>query len=84
MHASQHAKYLPLTLVEVLCNNIKIRQGEDKSLLDYLSGFESKIGVIIRLFRKELADGFCKNNQAYWDLLTTDIAGQKALKEKEW
>ena len=37
MHVPQRAKYPPLTLVEVLSEFTKIKQGEKESLIDYLN-----------------------------------------------
>ena len=42
MHVPQRAKYPPLTLVEVLARYVKIRQGDNESLIDYLSRFKSE------------------------------------------
>ena len=37
MHTPERAKYPSLTLVEVLLNLLKIKQGDKEELIDYLS-----------------------------------------------
>ena len=43
MHVPQRAKYPPLTLVEILSNFLKVKQGDNESLLDYLSRYTSEV-----------------------------------------
>ena len=56
MHVPQRAKYPPLTLVEVLSEFTRVKQGEKESLFDYLNGFKSEVKIIKRLFGKGLTD----------------------------
>ena len=84
MHIPQCAKYPPLTLVEVLMSFLRIRQGENESLLDYLGRFKSETEVVTRLFGKKLVDGFTENKKEFCDLPATDTVAQNAVKEKEW
>ena len=84
MHVPQRAKYSPLTLVEVLMSFLRLRQGENESLLDYLGRFKSETKVVTRLFGKKLVDDFVENKKEYRDLPKTDIDAKKSLKEKEW
>ena len=46
MHVPQRAKYPPLTLVEVLSEFLKVKQGDKESLLDYLNRFKSEVEVV--------------------------------------
>ena len=39
MHTPERAKYPSLTLVEVLLNMLKVKQGDKEELIDYLSWF---------------------------------------------
>ena len=61
MHTPERAKYPALTLIEVLLSFLKVRQGDNKELLDYLSRFKSKRDIVMRLFSKRLLDGFTEN-----------------------
>ena len=60
MHVPKSARYPPLTLVEVLNNFLKVRQGDNESLLDYLGRFGSKVEIISRLLGRKLVDGYCE------------------------
>ena len=39
IHTPEKAKYLFLTLVEVLCSFLKVKKGENEELLEYLTRF---------------------------------------------
>ena len=58
MHTPMKAKYPPLTLVEVLISFLQIKQGNNESLLDYLSRFKSERNVMLGLVGKRLIDGY--------------------------
>ena len=60
MHVRQRYKYPHLTLVEVLSNFLRVRQGENESRLDYLNRFKSEVELTTRLFGKKLVDGYCE------------------------
>ena len=63
MHVPQKAKYPPLTLVEVPCNFMKVKQAENELLLDYMNRFKSETKVLTRLFVKRIVDGYAENQQ---------------------
>ena len=84
MHVPQHAKYPPLTLVEVLSEFTKIKQGEKELLIDYLNIFKSEVEIIKRLFSKGLTDGYTESKDEYKGLASTDEAGQKKMKSESW
>ena len=46
MHTSDRAKYPSLTMVEIMSNFLKCKQGGKESLLDYLSHFKSERDVL--------------------------------------
>ena len=50
MHTPEKAKYPALTLIEVLLSFLKIKQGDNEDLLDYLSRFKSERDIVKRLF----------------------------------
>ena len=51
MHTPERAKNPPLTLVEVLSSFLKLKQGDNEELLDYLSRFKSESGSGIKVIR---------------------------------
>ena len=83
MHTPMKAKYPPLTLVEVLISFLQIKQGDNESLLDYLSRFKSERNVMLGLVGKNIIDGYTERMSAYLDLAATDTAGQSRLKGEE-
>ena len=46
MHVPQRAKYPPLTLVEVLYEFLRVKQGDKEPLIDYLNRFKSEVEVV--------------------------------------
>ena len=80
MHTLEATKYPPLTLVEVLANFLKIKQGDKEDLLDYLSRFKSEMDVVFRLFGKGILDGFCEE-QAEYKVLTQEDSKKKFKQE---
>ena len=50
MHIPEHAKYLPLTLVEVLSSFLKLKQGDNEELVDYLARFKSEKEMVLTKF----------------------------------
>ena len=56
MHVPQRAKYPPLTLVEVLYEFMRVKQGGKESLIDYVNRFKSEVEVLKRLFGKGITD----------------------------
>ena len=65
MHTPEKAKYPALTLVEVLLSFLKIKQGDNEDLLDYLSQFKSERDIVKRLFRNKLIDGYIEGLPEY-------------------
>ena len=94
MHVPQRAKYPPLTLVEILASYMRIRQGKNEKLIDYLGRFKSETEVVIRMFGKGLVMGFTHQTKAYQEL--REVSGsdpearqqvkemQKEMEEKHW
>ena len=60
MHTPERAKYPPLTLVEVMLSFLKIKQGDNEELIDYLARFKSEMTIVYSLFGKGFLDGFCE------------------------
>ena len=52
MHVPQKEKYPPLTLVEVLCNFMRVKQAENESLLEYMSSFVRNQSVKVVVWQK--------------------------------
>ena len=73
MHNPERAKYPSLTLVEVLQNLLKTKQGDKEELLEYLSWFKSKRDIIYCLLRKGFLDYYAKNTQEYTNPMSDDI-----------
>ena len=84
MHVPQRAKYPPLTLVEVLCEFMKIKQGDKESLIDYLNRFKSEVEVVTRLFGKGITDGYAQSRQEYQDLPANELTAMAKLKSETW
>ena len=82
MYVPQKAKYPPLTLVEVLSNFIRLKQGDNESLLEYLNRFKGEAEVINRLLGKRLVDGYTEQLDEYTNAVDDDA--KKAVKLKEW
>ena len=82
MHTSMKAKYLPLTLIEVLYSFLNLKQGENEVLLDYLGRFKSERNVMLNLFGKKMLDGFAENTPEYLALTFGDTVGQANVKKK--
>ena len=53
VYVPQKAKYPPLTLVEVLSSFLKVKQGENESLMDYINRFKSKTDIVTRLLVRD-------------------------------
>ena len=83
MHTPMKAKYPPLTLVEVLISFLQIKQGDNESLLDYLSRFKSERNVMLGLVGKRLIDGYTERTPEYLALAVTDTAGKDLMKRQE-
>lgn len=81
MHTPEKAKYPALTLVEVLLSFLKVKQGDNKDLLDYLSRFKSERDIVMRLFDYKLINGFVENLPDYVNAV--DDAERKAVKSRE-
>ena len=82
MHTPECAKYPPLTLVEILLSFLKIKQGDNEDLIDYLSRFKSEMTVVFSLFGKKILDGFCKEQTEYKALVVDK--SKKSSKRKPW
>ena len=74
MHVPQRAKYPPLTLVEVLYEFMRVKQGDKESLIDYLNRFKSEVEVVKRLFGKSITDGYAEAKDEYKN--ATDDTGR--------
>merc|ERR1711884_955724 len=61
-----------LTTVEVLSNFLKCKQGDKKSLIDYLSRFKSERDIVFRIMGKSFLDGFAENSSDWNDRWTDD------------
>ena len=84
MNVLQRVKHPALTLIKVLARYTKIRQGENESLIDYLSRFKSETEVVTRMFRKNLISGIAKQTKAYRDIPDTNVNDQEEVIEKDW
>ena len=82
MHVPQRAKYPPLTLVEVLYEFLRVKQGDKESLIDYLNRFKSEVEVVKRLFGKSITDGYAEAKDEYKN--TTDDVVKKKVKKDSW
>ena len=65
IHTPEKAKYPSLTLVEVLCSFLRVKQGENEELLDYLSRFKTERDITFRLLGRGVIDGFTENLPEY-------------------
>ena len=65
MHVPMKSKYPPLTLIEVLCSFLAIKQGENEELIDYISRFKSEKSVLLGLMGTKFLDGFTENSLEY-------------------
>ena len=83
MHTPEKAKYPSLTLVEVLLSFLKVKQGDNEDLLDYLSRFKSERDVAMRLVGREFLDGYTERLEEYNNLPAGDADAQKTLKKRE-
>ena len=81
MHTPQKTKYPSLTVVKIITNFLRCKQGEKESLVDYLSHFESERDVLFHLRGKDFLDGFSEKCPGYAALSTSDE--EKAFKKKE-
>ena len=89
MHTPERAKYPQLTHIEMLCNFLKLKQGENESLLDYYSRFKSEKNVVENLIGKGLMDTYTKTTDEYQPLPSGAVIGvetneQKEVKKKNW
>ena len=81
IHTPEKAKYPSLTLIEVLLNFTKIKQGENEELIDYLSRFKTERDITFRLLGRGLIDGFTEKLPIY--LAAADDAARKEIKKNE-
>ena len=65
IHTPEKAKYPSLTLIEVLLNFTKIKQGENEELIDYLSRFKTERDITFQLLGRGLIDGFTEKLPIY-------------------
>ena len=66
MHTPEKVKYPVLTIVGIMANFLKCRQGEKDTLMDYLLRFKSERDIVNCLWGKMFLDVFVKN-LADWD-----------------
>ena len=77
----EKAKYPSLTLVEVLCSFLKVKQGENEELLEYLTMFKMERDINFLLLDRGVID--CFTEQLPDDLTEVDDAARKEVKMKE-
>ena len=82
MHVPQRAKYPPLTLVEVLYDFMRIRQGDKEPLIDYLNRFKGEVNVIKRLFGKSMTDAYAETKDDYKNAVDDDARAK--VKAESW
>ena len=58
IHTPEKVKYPSLTLVEVFCSFLKVKQGENEELVEYLSRFKTERDITCRLLGRGLIDWF--------------------------
>ena len=89
-HVNMRAVYPVLTLIESLARMMKVKQGDNAGLVNYLERFKSERNVMRSLFESRLLDSFVENTLEYQNLpLGTDLANQqldqkKAMMNKFW
>ena len=81
IHTPEKAKYPSLTLVEVLCSFLKVKQGENEELLECLSRFKTERDITFWLLGRGVIDGFTEKLPEY--LAAADDAARKEVKKKE-
>ena len=81
MHTPERAKYTSLTMVKILSNFLKCRQGEKESLMDYLSRFKSERDTVYQIMGKKFLDGFAESSPEWND--TWPDADKKSFRSKE-
>ena len=81
MHTPEKAKYPTLTLIEVLLSFLKIKQGDNEDLYDYLSRFKTERDIVMRLAGNNLIDGYIMGLPEY--LSATTDAERKQVKNTE-
>ena len=77
MHTPEKAKYPTLTLIEVLLSFMKVRQGDNEDLYDYLYQFKTERYIVMRLLGNNLMDGYIMNLPDYTGAV--DDNGRKAI-----
>ena len=65
MCTPERAKYPWLMLVEVLSSFLKLKQGDNEELLDYLERFKSEMEVVTKLFGSKFLDGYTEARVDY-------------------
>ena len=63
MHVSMKSKYPPLTLIDILCSCLAIKQWENWILIDYMIRFKSEKSVLLGLTSTKFLDWFTENSQ---------------------
>ena len=81
IHTPEKAKHPSLTLVEVLCSFLKVRQGENEEFLEYLTRFKNERDITFWLLGRGIIDGFTKTFPEY--LSAADDAARKQVKKEE-
>ena len=64
MHTPERAKHPTLTLLDVMLNFLKIKQGDNEDLIDYLTRFKSEMTIVFSLFGKKILDKSVRNRQS--------------------
>ena len=83
IHTPEKEKYPSLTLVEALCSFLKVRQGENEELVEYLSRFKTERDITFRLLGRGLIDGFSEKLPEYLAASDTEARG-KMSKKMSW
>ena len=81
IHEPKKAKYPSLTLVEVLCSFLKVKQGENEELLEYLTRFKTERDITFQLLGRGIIYGFTEKFLEY--LSAAENAERKQVKKNE-
>ena len=83
MHAPMRAVYPITILIETLDSLMKIKHGNNKSIINDLERFKSEKNTMTSLFGQKLLDRFIKNTQEYREfLLGSDLADRHVDSKK--
>ena len=84
MHVPIRSVYPVLRLIESLASMMKVKQGDNESLVNYLERFKSERNMTRSLFGSRFLDSFVENTLEYQNLpLGSDLATQQLDQKKE-